>query len=242
LDDLCNGLEHLDKLRGLPYGGAAITAKTPPKIPQKNPTSTPLGIVTAVHDPDTKNHDGLEMHKDAWVGAINLPKDRVKLLRQMFKCAQCRSNGHTLPSCPLMKHWIIKRKPRPDGNGDSDASSTPSGGVNSVIAPTHNEQIIHDKPTENIGLHPIPEEQSDSNDDTFAPVEFDLLEATNSLDVMTINGHVTPYTDLNIPLGSVHSVYSSQVTQDHTQSFNPSSLDVIIVKLLLHTNLLHSHM
>lgn len=28
LDDLCHGLECLDKMHGLPYGGAAITPKT----------------------------------------------------------------------------------------------------------------------------------------------------------------------------------------------------------------------
>lgn len=36
LDDICNGLERLDKLKGLPYGGAAPASKTPPKpVPKK---------------------------------------------------------------------------------------------------------------------------------------------------------------------------------------------------------------
>jgi hypothetical protein len=31
LEDLCLGLERLDKMRGLPYGGAAIVSKPPQK-------------------------------------------------------------------------------------------------------------------------------------------------------------------------------------------------------------------
>jgi hypothetical protein len=104
LDDLCLGLECLDKLCGLPYGGAATSTKALPKPPPKKPTTSPLGIVTAVQESDPPSPDGLEFHKDSWVGAINLPEDRIKLLCQMFKCAQCHTNDHTLPSCPLMKH------------------------------------------------------------------------------------------------------------------------------------------
>jgi len=37
LDDLCTGLERLDKLRGLPYGGAALSTRTPsPSKPSNN--------------------------------------------------------------------------------------------------------------------------------------------------------------------------------------------------------------
>ncbi len=37
LDDLCQGLERLDKLRGLPYGGAAPSSKiTVPGKPNPN--------------------------------------------------------------------------------------------------------------------------------------------------------------------------------------------------------------
>ncbi len=39
LGDICNGLERLDKLKGLPYGGAAPASKTPPKpLPKKSIT------------------------------------------------------------------------------------------------------------------------------------------------------------------------------------------------------------
>ncbi len=52
--------------------------------------------------------------------------------------------------------------------------------------------------------------EADSNnqdDDHNGAVEFDLLD---SLEVMTINNQVTPYSDFRHPLGSVHSVSSSQ--------------------------------
>jgi hypothetical protein len=214
LDDLCLGLEHLDKLRGLPYGGAASIPKIPTKPPPKKTNGTSLGIVTAVQEADSSLPDGLELHKDAWVGAINLPEDRVKQLRQMFKCAQCRTNDHTLPSCPLLKNWIIKRKPRPDGSNDSDNSSRLVGGVNSVLADSLLKNTASDTLQERPSLSPIMDEPAALSIDDFAEVEFDLLENHDSLGVMAINGQVSAYSDLSIPLGSVRSVLSSQLTQD----------------------------
>ncbi len=48
------------------------------------------------------------MHKDAWVGAINLSEEKVKLLRSMFKCVQCQTNDKT----PLIQRvslelWVV---------------------------------------------------------------------------------------------------------------------------------------
>jgi hypothetical protein len=108
LDDLCNGLERLDKLKGLPYGGSAPIQKPTPKPPPKKPTN--LGFVAAVSGLNQDGSHTFEMHKESWVGAVNLQEDFFKQLRQMFKCVQCRTNDHTLPSCPLMKNWIIKKK------------------------------------------------------------------------------------------------------------------------------------
>ncbi len=109
LDDLIDGLECLDKLRGLPYGGVAIAkpapAKPSPSIPKK---PLPAGIVAAVHDKESSDISSFDMHPEAWIGAINLSEDFVKKLRSLFKCPQCRTNDHTLPSCPLMKNWVIK--------------------------------------------------------------------------------------------------------------------------------------
>jgi len=171
---------------------------TPP--PVKKPTL--LGFVVAVSDdsdPDS-SPSHLEMHKEAWVGAINLPEDRAHLLRQMFKCVICRCNNHTLPHCPLMKNWVIKKKQRPDGSSSSDSESKSKtvGGVNSVLAP---------QDTENVITQGTPE----LSDDHVDSIEFDLLDNTTCLGLMDINEQVTPYTVLNTPLGSVCSIASSQI-------------------------------
>jgi hypothetical protein len=99
----------IDKLKGLPYGGAALVFKPQPK-PTPKKYNTTVGFVAAVQDDITSQNGTLEMHKDSWIGAINLPEEYVKQLRQLFKCVQCRSNEHTLTSCPLMKNWIIRKK------------------------------------------------------------------------------------------------------------------------------------
>jgi hypothetical protein len=149
LADLCDGLERLDKLKGLPYGGAApiqkpTSSKTP--IPSKKPNT--VGFVAAATDtslptPDTE----FEFHKESWVGTINLLETYVKQLRSMFKCVQCRSNDHTLPSCPLMKNWIIKKKPRPDTNTDKNTKESTVGGANSVLAlPTIGDESDNQTP------------------------------------------------------------------------------------------------
>jgi hypothetical protein len=82
-----------DKLRGLPYGGAASMSKLPPKPPPKK-TNT-LGLVASIQDSNGLPQSDFEMNKDEWVGAVNLHEDHVKQLRQMFKCIQCRTNDHT---------------------------------------------------------------------------------------------------------------------------------------------------
>jgi hypothetical protein len=81
LDDLCAGLERLDKLRGLPYGGAAPlippSIKPTPSGPTIPKPKANVGFVAATtptaKDANVDSSDNLEMHKDAWVGAINLP-------------------------------------------------------------------------------------------------------------------------------------------------------------------------
>ncbi len=101
-----------------------------------------MGIVAAVQEQESPLFDNLEMHKDPWIGAINLSEDRVKQLRQMFKCAQCCTNDHTLPSCPLMKNWIIKRKAHQDNHTESDTRSQSEGNVNSVLVSSSMEQLV----------------------------------------------------------------------------------------------------
>jgi hypothetical protein len=64
LNDLSNGLEHLDKLKGLPCCGAAPISKSVSKpTPKKQNT---VGFVAAAQDTHTTNPDGdLEMLKDS---------------------------------------------------------------------------------------------------------------------------------------------------------------------------------
>jgi hypothetical protein len=64
-------------IRGLPYGGAAIS-KLPPKL-YKKPTST-LGMVASVQDITEGLQKKLELHSESWVGAINLSEDHIKML------------------------------------------------------------------------------------------------------------------------------------------------------------------
>ncbi len=171
-------------------------------------------------DPDS-SPSHLEMHKEAWVGAINLPEDRAHLLRQMFKCVICRCNNHTLPHCPLMKNWVIKKKQRPDGSSSSDSESKSKtvGGVNSVLAPQDTENVItQGTPAPSLPLQTIEEEHAiddygtdELSDDHVDSIEFDLLDNTTCLGLMDINEQVTPYTVLNTPLGSVCSIASSQI-------------------------------
>jgi hypothetical protein len=80
-------------------------------------------LLKAVQAPEDNNSSLFEMPKKAWVGAVNLPEEYMKQLCQKFKCAQCRSNEHTLPYCPLMKNWIIKKKMQNKNNLEPDSQS-----------------------------------------------------------------------------------------------------------------------
>jgi hypothetical protein len=70
------GLERLDHIRGLPYGGAAIT-KVTQKI-YKKPSSS-VGMVASAQD-NLDTIKQLEFQPESWTGAINLDEDHVKLL------------------------------------------------------------------------------------------------------------------------------------------------------------------
>lgn len=71
------------------------TSKTSLKHLQKQITN--FGMITPV-----QTLDDLQI--------INLSEPSVCQLHQMFKCVQCCSNEHALPSFPLMKNWIINKK------------------------------------------------------------------------------------------------------------------------------------
>lgn len=66
------------------------------------------------------------------------------------------------------------------------------------------------------------------SEDHYGAVEFDLLEDPDSLNLMTISSNFTDYCSLTIPMGSVHSVFSSQATSDCHDSLNSSSFNMII--------------
>jgi hypothetical protein len=126
-----------------------------------------------------------------------------------------------------MKNWIIKKKPRTDHNNKQDSRSRSVSGVNLVMAANDSHIFEASESTVGHSLTSISEESDDYPDDHFGNVEFDLLEGTTSLDVMTIGGEVTPYSTLSIPLGSVHSAKSSQVSTDCQLSSSSSSFNII---------------
>jgi len=241
LDDLCNGLKRLDKLRGLPYGGAApvSTPKTGPSNLTSQKRNINAAFVAAVTPGEAQvgnlTSSELEMHKDAWVGAINLPEEKAKLLRQMLKCIVCRSNAHTLPYCPTLKNWSIKKKPRQEGGKDSDTPTRDDpvlrevGGANSVLAPSSLD-VVAPPPPASTSLPIITENpvETDDADESPGNVEFDLLEDFNSLAIMTISGNVYPYSAPNASIGSVHSVLSSQDIPCHSNSSTPTLFQLIV--------------
>jgi hypothetical protein len=88
LSELCTGLEWLDCLRGLPYGGAA-----PKKIQEEKPsdnkssdhlhpkTTKTLGLVTSITDAHgSSSSSEYTMHQDAWISAINLTEEQRRKL------------------------------------------------------------------------------------------------------------------------------------------------------------------
>jgi len=109
LHDFFMGLEHLDRLYELPYGGAAII-KTPQQ-PFKKPSTT-IGMVASVQDGTAGSETSLVLHSEPWIGAINLDEAHVKIIRSLLKCPQCRTNNNTFPSCSSLKNWVIKKKVR----------------------------------------------------------------------------------------------------------------------------------
>jgi len=75
LHDFFMGLERLDRLRGLPYGGAAITK--PNQKPYKKPSTT-IGMVASVQESQAISETPLVLHSDPWIGATNLDEAHIK--------------------------------------------------------------------------------------------------------------------------------------------------------------------
>jgi hypothetical protein len=117
-----------------------------------------------------------------------------------------------------MKNWIIKKKPHGDST-DSDFQTRTVGCVNSVLAPSSSSDTSpnHDgNMNDSSPLVPISKDCDTMFEDHYDNVEFDLLESPNSLDVMTISGNISPYSDFKVPMDSMRSIASSQVTSDYS--------------------------
>lgn len=74
-----------------------------------------------------------KMHKGYWAGAIKLDETHVQQLHQMFKYVQCHSIEHTLPSCPLKKHWNIKKMTHSDLDVNSTLHNNALGGMKAFL-------------------------------------------------------------------------------------------------------------
>jgi hypothetical protein len=232
LSELCLGLKHLDRLRGLPYGAASPKKLLEDKTSDTKHTSrmTPKSIKTVGHVASvTDDHDGslpspYVMHQEAWVGAINLTEEQGRNLHSMFKCPQCHCNTHTLPTCPLMKNWITK-KLQPS-KSDSQAETTPSGTARSAVLSTSDtiSKLVAD--TNASGLDPIPEDFE--SDDFESEVEFDLLTPSDNQNITATNGTHFMYTDLMVSLGLVYSATSSQLQMNPQLSTPCPMFDLII--------------
>jgi len=200
LHDFFTGLKRLDRLRGLPYGGAAI-AKTPPK-PYKKPSTT-IGVVASIQEVTASSETLLVLHSEPWIGAINVDEAHVKILRSLFKCPQCRTNNHTFPSCPLLKNWVIRKKV----HSDSMPESQSCGAVSSAVA-SHTESLMES--TASSSSHALDTIQESVDEEDFdSQVEFDLLQDDDDNQDNKVSDEVYPHSDFKVPLGSVRSILSS---------------------------------
>ncbi len=217
LHDFFLGLERLDRLCGLPYGGAAISKVSNKIFKKPYLTTTSPGLVSSVQE---DIGSPLELHSEVWVGAINLDEEHVKILRSLFKCPLCRTNTHTFPSCPLLKNWVLKKKVWSDNGPDIFTTDA----VRSALA-TSLENVQESQSSQSGGnLSSIPEESS-PDEDFDSDVEYDLLDGISSDN--DFSGAVYPYSVLKVPLGLVKSASASRlVSQDHNMDY--SSFDVII--------------
>lgn len=144
----------------------------------------------------------LEFQPESWTGAINLDEDHVKLLWSLFKYAQCLTNNHTFTTCPLLKHWSIKKKVCNDITPDA----TTTGAVHSAYVHSQSDDVQPLLSSSEV-LDTIEES---SVEDFESNVGFDLLaDDVDNHEVDSTNNNVYPYPAFTVPLGSVKSVFSS---------------------------------
>jgi len=153
----------------------------------------------------------------------------------MFKCVQCRSNDHTLPNCPLMKNWIVKKKPRENANsgGNQDLLTGNVAGVRSVSTSLQCEgissSIVHVDVSNSL---PTIQEDSEelAEDDHDGSIEFDLLDGLGSLGVTSASKIALPYvaSTFKCPLGSVRSVSSSKLIHTSNEPYSSEHFNLIV--------------
>lgn len=131
--------------------------------------------------------------------------------------------GSYFTSKPSDEKMDCQKKAWANANADSESQSKNVGGVNSILATQDNGDLITSPQ-----LAPIEEEPDAQPEDNFGAVEFDLLESSDILGIMTINETVTPYFDFKIPLGSVRSASSSQVKADCCISDESNQFNLVV--------------
>ena len=114
--ELEQGLNRLDSIKGLPYGGSAITPNTGTGSALKSgeilkkKVNFNLGTGAAVIDGEPKEPSPFTFHKETWVGAIDLDEKSARKIRDIFKCPICRSQKHTFDQCKLLlQKWTIRK-------------------------------------------------------------------------------------------------------------------------------------
>jgi hypothetical protein len=161
-----------------------------------------MGMVASVQEGNEISQKKLEFHSESWIGAINLDEELVKILRSLFKFPQCRTNNHTSPSCPLLKHWSNKKKVHTGLPPDTNTT----GAVRSAYAPSESDSV----PASTSVAKVLDTIEESFEEDFDRNVEFDLLsDDVDSHEVNSNSGNVNPYSEFKVPLGSVKSTYSS---------------------------------
>jgi hypothetical protein len=122
-----------------------------------------------------------------------------------------------------MKNWLITKKQQ-QPKSDSSANMPPSGTARSAVLSPH-DSIPSSTPGSSSGLATITKEPE--SDDFESEVEFDLLTPDANQHVTT-SGTSFMYSDLTVPLGSVCSASSSNLSLQGSTTGDSSKFDVII--------------
>jgi len=120
----------------------------------------------------------------------------------LYSSPQCHTNNHTFPSCPLLKHWLIKKKVRNDTPPDTNTT----GAVRSAYVHSQLDNVQM-----STSLSEALDTIEESSDEDFeSNVKFDLLsDDVDNHEVNSTSDNIYPYSAFKVPLGLVKSVSSS---------------------------------